>query len=107
LAVSADSAREAFESGFAIVLERGHDTAQVRAEVTHEIVCKDLAVRERALKDHIHGADPPRGSAGWTIAWARTATWQRTLLAAARHCRDSHDEDGTSKPALRAALSEM
>ena len=55
LAAFADSVREAFESGFAIGLERGHDTAQVRAEVTHEIVSEDLTVRERALKDHMTG----------------------------------------------------
>jgi predicted RNase H-like HicB family nuclease len=55
LAASADSVREAFESGFAIGLERGHDTELVRAEVTHETVREDFAVCERALKDHMTG----------------------------------------------------
>lgn len=56
LAASADSIREAFETGFACGLERGHDTTQVRAEVTtHKMVREDLALRERALKEHMTG----------------------------------------------------
>lgn len=47
--------REAFESGFSIGVERGHDTAQVRAEVTDEMVREDLAVRDRALEEHVAG----------------------------------------------------
>lgn len=47
--------REAFETGFAIGLERGHDTAQVRAEVTQDMVSEDFAVRDRALEDHMAG----------------------------------------------------
>lgn len=44
-----------FRSGFAIGLERGHDTAHVRAEVTEEMVREDREVCERALQQHMDG----------------------------------------------------
>jgi len=54
-ASAADNVREAFEAGFAIGLQRGHDTSQVRAEVTFKLVHEDRVVRDRALKDHMTG----------------------------------------------------
>ncbi len=53
-AVSGDI-RGAFESGFAIGVERAHDTAQVRAEVTEEMIREDLAVCDRAFDEHMAG----------------------------------------------------
>ncbi len=60
------SIREAFVSGFAIGVERGHDTAIVPAKVTEDTVREDRAVCDRALKEHMVGlAEQREPTAGW------------------------------------------
>lgn len=57
----ARSIRDAFEDGFHVGVDRGHDTAEVRlVKTTHDLVREDLATRERALQAHLaERAEPP------------------------------------------------
>lgn len=63
------SIRDAFEAGFAIGVERGHDTAIVPADVTEDTVREDRAVCDRALKEHMVGlAERREAATGWRTA---------------------------------------
>lgn len=88
--VQAAAIRDAFEAGFCLGVERGHDTARVRAEVTDDLMRGDLETRERGVQECLDGmretgrlapvlSDPDRAALNYLLGWANASIGDVTV----------------------------